>query len=426
MLRGFPSIVETWCTRESLDAVGAVKESMPKDAYTDMYRCMHFSDDWDEEDGDIPWENVYADVKYEPSPDVERHRQKYEHIEDGFNQRWKECVNFGRWNTTDERRVAGWYKSGITIGPEPKPIQTGATIHSICVTHGNLRTYKLHCRVYGGKHDEGLNHQHHNTANTQKWVNLYDEMLEEFKGIGMCMTMDSAYMGDIMGQIWREVWCMNFVGTCQKNRVGADVTEDHKKMKVGNYESIMYQHRTKPLSFTMWSDNNIVKTLSNFHTPEILPAAVGVLRRRRVDGVREELQTEVSCPIQQKDYSETFHLNGKESKYDMDGQTKGHNWAPKLHMRFFNFGIYDALADEHTPDRRKMTMPQCVKFLSHDLMQRGPPMRSLLPEHPQHSRDLTNIFDYGTGRKLRTDAKGTVAQGSRGAAAIAAPNQRLR
>ncbi|KAL7525437.1 hypothetical protein ACHAXR_001005, partial [Thalassiosira sp. AJA248-18] len=183
MLRGFPSIEETWSTREALDAIGPVKESMPKDAYIDMYRCMHFSDDWDEEDGEVPWESVYGDEKYEPSPQVERHRRKYEHIEDGFNQRWKECVNFGRWIMADESRVAGWYKSGITIGPEPKPIRTGATIHSICVTHGNLRTYKLHCRVYGGKHDEGLNHVHHNTANTQKWVNLYDEMLEEFKGM---------------------------------------------------------------------------------------------------------------------------------------------------------------------------------------------------------------------------------------------------
>ena len=81
---------------------------MPKDVYIDMYRCMHFSDDWDEDaDGDIPWEDVYNDVKYGSSPDVERHRRKYEHIEDGFNQRWKECVNFGRWITADERRVAG-------------------------------------------------------------------------------------------------------------------------------------------------------------------------------------------------------------------------------------------------------------------------------------------------------------------------------
>jgi hypothetical protein len=42
MLRGFPSIAETWSTREALDAIGPVKESMPIDAYTDMYRCpMH-------------------------------------------------------------------------------------------------------------------------------------------------------------------------------------------------------------------------------------------------------------------------------------------------------------------------------------------------------------------------------------------------
>lgn len=88
MQRGFPSIEATWSTRESLDCIGAVKESMPKDAYIDMYRCMHFSDDWDDdwdEDGETSWDDVFDDPKYEPSPDVERHRRKYEHIEDGFN-----------------------------------------------------------------------------------------------------------------------------------------------------------------------------------------------------------------------------------------------------------------------------------------------------------------------------------------------------
>ena len=140
MLRGFPSIKETWSTRESLVAISAVKESMPKDAYIDMYRCMHFSDDWDEDKiGNIVlWEDVYAAKKYESLPEVERHRRKYKHIKDGFNRRWKECVKFGRWITADKSRLSGWYKSGITIGPEPKPIQTRATIHSICVTIGKL------------------------------------------------------------------------------------------------------------------------------------------------------------------------------------------------------------------------------------------------------------------------------------------------
>ena len=109
------------------------------------------------------------------------------------------------WITADKNRVIAWYKSGITIGPEPKPIRTGAIIYSMCITLGPLATYKLHCRVYGSKHNEGLNHKHYNTTNIQKWINLYNKMLEEFKNIGMCIMVDSAYMGDIIGQILREV-----------------------------------------------------------------------------------------------------------------------------------------------------------------------------------------------------------------------------
>jgi hypothetical protein len=35
----------------------------------------------------------------------------------------------------------------------------------------------------------------------QQWVNFYDEMLDEFKGQGICVTMDLANMGAVMGQI---------------------------------------------------------------------------------------------------------------------------------------------------------------------------------------------------------------------------------
>jgi hypothetical protein len=152
--------------------------------------------------------------------------------------------------------------------------------------------------------------------------------------------------------------------------------DDKKTMKIGSYESIIYQHRVKNLSFTLWlwADNNIVKTLSNFHSPEVLAAAAGsgMLRRRRVDGSSEQEQTEVSCPLQHKDYSEKFHLidkgNGKESKYDLGGQTKDHNWAPKLNMHFFNFGLgahtmYAALYKEHTPFQRPLKMDACVNLL---------------------------------------------------------------
>ena len=248
-------------------------------------------------------------------------------------------------------------------------------------------------------------------------------------------------MGDTLGQIARDIWKMNMVGTCQSDRSGGGYAskEDKRRMKVGSYESIIYQHREKNLCFAMWADNNIVKTLSNFHSPEILAAGAGMLRRRRVDGSREQHQTEVSCPVQQKDYSETFHLidkgNGKESKYDLGGHSKGHNWAPKLNMRFFNFGLgnahtmYNALCKEHTPFRRVLSMEDCVSILAHHLMQFGPAMRKRDAEHPPACRDLTNVHDYGHGRKIRSDAKGEMAPIAihhRSSGVVPAPQQRLR
>ena len=71
----------------------------------------------------------------------------------------------------------------------------------------------------------------------------------------------------------------------------------------------------------MWADNNIVKTLSNFHCPKILKEGVGVLQKKKVDDRREQTQSEVPCPDQNKDYSNTFHLinkgNGAKANYNM-------------------------------------------------------------------------------------------------------------
>ena len=160
---------------------------------------------------------------------------------------------------------------------------------------------------------------HENVQSTQKWVKLYDIMLDGLKGEGRCVTMDSAYMGDIMAQIGRHEWKFNMVGTTNENRTGADAKEDRKAMKKGTYDSIMYQHDSEALVFAMWSDNNIVRTLSNFHSPEVVQD--GLQRKRKVDGLRERAQTPVPCPIQNKDYSETFHLidkgNGAEFKYNI-------------------------------------------------------------------------------------------------------------
>ena len=127
---------------------------MPKDESRDLYRFLHFIDDWDEEEG-VEWDDIYLDEKH-TYPELSWHHRKFGDAEDAFNNRWKECVTFGKWLTLDESRVVEWYHNPITCGPEPKPIRTGAMIHSLCVTKRSLALYKVHVSVYGGKSDKYL------------------------------------------------------------------------------------------------------------------------------------------------------------------------------------------------------------------------------------------------------------------------------
>jgi hypothetical protein len=57
----------------------------------------------------------------------------------GRDQLPMERVHDSRYGVThNESQIAGWYKSKITCGPEPKPIRTGATLHLMAVSFGLL------------------------------------------------------------------------------------------------------------------------------------------------------------------------------------------------------------------------------------------------------------------------------------------------
>jgi hypothetical protein len=99
----------------------------------------------------------------------------------------------------------------MTIGPEPKLILTGATLHTFCPTKGPLSTYKLFARTYGGKGDKDINVHNPCTVTKLNMVSLYDLMLDPFKGVGHCVVMDSAYMSDAMCQVGREEWKINIL-----------------------------------------------------------------------------------------------------------------------------------------------------------------------------------------------------------------------
>jgi hypothetical protein len=237
-LRGNPSINRTWSTREPLDVIGRCMESMPKNAFRNICHCLHFNNDWDK---DNKWGKVYADKKRCSPENMAHHCQMFSVFEDGFNLWWKECLIFGRWFTFDESCATGWYHIPIMQGPDPKPICTGATIHSLAITHSNLVLYKVHICVFGGATDGDLSKPNENTITTQKWVNLLLLMLNDFNNNGHCVTMDSAYMGNIMATIGRDMWRINMVGTAQANRTSANI-DCTKSMKKGTYNSVCWQH----------------------------------------------------------------------------------------------------------------------------------------------------------------------------------------
>ena len=86
------------------------------------------------------------------------------------------------------------------------------------------------------------------------------------------------------------------------------------------YEYEMWQHNnTSLLVAAFWSDNGIVKTLSNYHKL-IFIAADGLMRKKIGDDeVREKHQSPINALMQNIAYSDMFHQVDKgnmiEAKY---------------------------------------------------------------------------------------------------------------
>ena len=106
-IRGFPAVDNSWSTRCLINAVVLLKECMPHDAFTNMYWCLHFADDFD---NDKEWSDIFFDKKH-VSPEMASHQRKFGEVKDAINRRWKECVTARKSLTHDESRIAGWYKN---------------------------------------------------------------------------------------------------------------------------------------------------------------------------------------------------------------------------------------------------------------------------------------------------------------------------
>ena len=84
MLSGGRSIEQIFSTREIFDAVPSIQASMTKSALEDLTACLHYSDDWECDDGD--WDDSYDDANVEADPSTTAsHRLKPGLLKDWYN-----------------------------------------------------------------------------------------------------------------------------------------------------------------------------------------------------------------------------------------------------------------------------------------------------------------------------------------------------
>jgi len=143
----------------------------------------------------------------------------------------------------------------------------------------------------------------------------------------------------------------------------------------------------------------------------------------------------IKVPYQTKVYVETFGLidkkNLKDSRFDLKGISKKHNWSPKINRRYYNIHCgnagtyYRRVCQLFTPEKRVLLQKECLADLAHHLCTVGQPMRSYIPRHPAILRDLSRVYHSGVGRKIRSDAKGICAVAKR-ASGVMARAARLR
>ena len=67
---------------------------------------------------------------------------------------------------------------------------------------------------------------------------------------------------------------------------------------------------------------------------------------------------------------------------------------------------YKALLKQHTPEWSFLNMSNVMRELTHNLCQRGLPMRKRRAQHPSWTPDMRKLFGWIAGQKVCLDTKG--------------------
>jgi hypothetical protein len=69
LIRGFPLVDDSWSTQCLINAITALKECMPRNAFSDIHWCIHLLDNFDSNE---EWSDIFFDEKH-VLPNMARH-----------------------------------------------------------------------------------------------------------------------------------------------------------------------------------------------------------------------------------------------------------------------------------------------------------------------------------------------------------------
>jgi hypothetical protein len=104
MIQGDTSVLEMYGTCSWFIHNAPAVDSMPCNCLQDLTQLLHFVDDWELDENDFEWEEVFDFPKHDHAHDdyATFHRIKWGLIEDAYVKRWQDCVIFGKWVIANE------------------------------------------------------------------------------------------------------------------------------------------------------------------------------------------------------------------------------------------------------------------------------------------------------------------------------------
>ena len=107
MLQDNTSVPDMYSTQSWFNHNTLAVDSFPRDCLQDLTWLLHFFDNWELDENDFKWNEVFNFPKHDHNYDnyAASHRIKWALIEDVYVKRWQDCVKFGKWVTADKSRL---------------------------------------------------------------------------------------------------------------------------------------------------------------------------------------------------------------------------------------------------------------------------------------------------------------------------------